>query len=77
MVGAAAVTSLLGQRGSSRVRLLLPQFVALGAGVNFLANCSSGAVFDRDHSLLAAMARPGTDFKGGFHCGLIRGFSHI
>lgn len=75
LLGAAAVTSLLGQRGSSRERLLLPQFVERGIGVSFLDSCSSGAVLDRDHSLLAAMARPGTDLSGGRHWGFILGFS--
>lgn len=58
--GAAAVASLLGQSGSSRVRLLLRL-----CGANFRFSCSSGAVLDLDHSLLAASARAGTVRSGG------------
>lgn len=71
---AADVTSLLGHNGNSRVR----PYTGLGGGLDFRGGCNSGAVFERDHSLLAAIARPGTVFRaGGRHWGLTRGRSQI
>jgi len=70
--------SLLGHRASSRFLSWLTAVCpgvgpGVGAGEDFLPIFSSGAVIDL--VLLAAMARAGTDFRGGRQMGLILGFS--